>query len=52
MGIRRDEWLGVVRWLNLIVGFFNIYLYINGIGHHLLAIGMINIAIWVFTRRR
>ncbi len=29
----------------------NLYLYVYGGGYHLLALGTINIAVWVFTRR-
>tara|TARA_Y100000310_G_scaffold332840_1_gene409193 strand:- start:1176 stop:1337 length:162 start_codon:yes stop_codon:yes gene_type:complete len=51
MEIKRDEWLGFVRWTNFIVGFTNLYLFMAGAGYHLLAIATINIAVWVFTRR-
>ena len=51
MEINRDEWFGFIRWLNFIVGFMSIYLYINGGGYYLLALGMLNIAVWIFTRR-
>ena len=51
MEINRDEWFGFIRWVNFIVGFMNIYLYINGGGYHFLALGILNIAVWVFTRR-
>tara|TARA_R100000808_G_scaffold12249_1_gene30674 strand:- start:322 stop:477 length:156 start_codon:yes stop_codon:yes gene_type:complete len=51
MEIKRDEWFNSIRWFNLIVGFMNLYLYVYGGGYHLLALGTINIAVWVFTRR-
>ena len=51
MAMRRDEYFGFIRWINLIVGLLNLYLYINGMGQHLLGLGIINLAIWIFTRR-
>ena len=52
MQVKRDEWYGFVRWLNLIVGLLGFYIYIIGGGHHLLSIGMVNLTVWVFTRRK
>ena len=52
MQVKRDEWYGFVRWLNLIVGLLVFYIYIIGGGHHLLSIGMVNLTVWVFTRRK
>lgn len=48
---RRDEFFGFVRWINLIIGLLNMYLFISGGGYHLLGIGALNIGVWVFTRR-
>ena len=48
---RRDEFVGFIRWINLIVGLFNLYLFIAGGGYHLLGIGALNMTVWVFTRR-
>jgi hypothetical protein len=50
MEIKRDEMFQAARWLNLIVGLMNIYLYGQGGGYHLLGIGMLNIGVWAFTR--
>lgn len=47
----RDELLGFIRWINLIVGLLNLYLFTGGMGYHLLGIGALNVAVWVFTRR-
>ena len=52
MEINRDEWFGFIRWLNFMIGFMNIYFFINSGGYPLLALGMLNIAVWVFTRRQ
>ena len=38
------------RWINLVVGFMNLYLYSAGGGYHLFGIGAINIGVWVFSR--
>ena len=51
MEIKRDEMFQFVRWLNLIVGVFNLYLFQIGGGYHLLAISLLNIALWAFTRK-
>ena len=40
-----------VRWLNLGIGLFNLYLFNAGGGLFLLGIGALNIAVWVFTRK-
>ena len=50
MGLKRDEMFQATRWLNLAVGLFNFYLYTYGGGYHLLGLGMINIAVWSFSR--
>ena len=50
MEIKRDEMFQAARWLNLLVGLMNIYLYSLGGGYHLLGIGMLNIGVWAFTR--
>ena len=41
----------LVVWINLIIGFYNLYLW--GVGHNLynLIIGALNIGVWVFYRR-
>ena len=49
--MKRDEFFQFVRWFNLLIGIFNLYLYILGGGYHLLGLGFINTAIWAFTRK-
>ena len=49
--LRKDELFQAIRWFNLIIGVMNLYLYGQGGGYHLLGIGIINIGVWVFTRR-
>ena len=49
--MRRDELFQAVRWFSLIIGFMTLYLYSIGGGYHLLSIGIINVGVWVFTRR-
>ena len=50
MEIKRDEMFQAARWLNLMVGILNIYLYTHGGGYHLLGIAMLNVGVWAFTR--
>tara|TARA_Y100001951_G_C11036327_1_gene127742 strand:- start:73 stop:237 length:165 start_codon:yes stop_codon:yes gene_type:complete len=50
METERNEMFQATRWLNLLVGLLNVYLYGNGAGYHLLGIGMLNIAVWAFSR--
>ena len=50
MEIKRDDMFQAARWLNLIVGIMNIYLYSLGGGYHLLEIAMLNVGAWAFTR--
>ncbi len=39
-----------VLWINLLIGFYNIYLYTNSDWWFNLIIGSLNIAVWVFNR--
>ena len=50
MGLKKDEVFHATRWINLLVGLLNIYLYTMGGGYHLLGIAMLNIGVWSFTR--
>ena len=38
-------------WLNLIIGFYNIYLYAQGDCWFNLLVGALNIGVWVFFRK-
>ena len=49
--MKRDEWFQCVRWFNLVVGFYNLYYYVNYGNWALLCMGGLNIAAWVFTRK-
>ena len=51
MDIKRDEVFHFVRWLNLLIGLFNIYLFNMGGGYHFLALSFLNTAVWAFTRK-
>ena len=51
MEIKRDELFHFVRWLNLLIGVLNLYLWQMGGGYHLLALGVLNVAVWTFTRK-
>tara|TARA_Y100000296_G_C4948444_1_gene145030 strand:- start:42 stop:200 length:159 start_codon:yes stop_codon:yes gene_type:complete len=48
--MKKDEMFQAIRWINLLVGLLNIYLYSLGGGYHLLGIAMLNVAAWSFTR--
>ena len=48
--MKRDELINIVRIVNLIVGFLNIYLFTAGAGYALLGIGMLNVGAWAMTR--
>ena len=51
MEIKRDELFHFVRWLNLLIGALNLYLWQMGGGHHLLTLSLLNASIWAFTRK-
>lgn len=52
MEIKRDELFHFVRWINLIIGLMNLYLWSVGGGYHLLGIGVLNVIVWAFTRKQ
>ena len=49
--MKRDEWFQIVRLFNLVVGLYNLYYYVNFGSWALLALGGLNIAAFVFTRK-
>ena len=51
MEIKRDELFHFIRWSNLLIGILNMYWFSFGGGYHLLAMGILNIAVWAFTRK-
>ncbi len=46
----KKELFPYVLWLNLILGFWNLYLYTDGGGLFNLIVGSLNIGVWVFNR--
>ena len=50
-GLKKDEMFQFARWLNLCVGFMNLYYFSMGGGYHLFGIGALNIGAWVFSRQ-
>ena len=38
------------RWFILLIGLYNISMYVAGGGYYLLGIGAINVGVWVFSR--
>ena len=47
----KREMLPYALWLNLFIGFYNLYLYTNSSWWFNLIIGSLNIGVWVFNRR-
>ena len=48
--INKGEMFQFARWFNLLIGFYNLFLYSIGGGYFLLGIGALNIGVWVFSR--
>jgi hypothetical protein len=48
--IKKGELFQFARWFNLLIGFYNLFLYVLGGSFFLLGLGAINVAVWVFTR--
>jgi hypothetical protein len=49
--IKRDELFHFIRWMNLIVGVFNLYIWNMGGGYHMLGLAFLNIVVWTLTRK-
>ena len=47
----KRERLRATAWLNLIIGFYNLYLYSQGDWWFNLLVGSLNIGVWVFYRK-
>ena len=48
---QKRENIKAAAWLNLFIGFYNIYLYAQGDWWFNLLIGTLNIGVWVFFRK-
>ena len=48
---QKRENIRVAAWLNLFVGFHNMYLYAQGDWWFNLFVGSLNIGVWVFFRK-
>jgi len=48
----KKQWLKYVLWINLGFGLQNLYFYVNNDSLFNLAIGALNIGVWVFYRGR
>jgi hypothetical protein len=46
----REE-LKIIIWINLLIGLYNLYLYVNGGWLFNFIIGSLNIGVWVFFRK-
>ena len=46
----KKTYLKYILWINLAVGFQNLYFYVNNDSLFNFAIGVINIGVWVFYR--
>ena len=49
--MKRDEWFQLARWFNLVIGLYNLYYYVYFGNWALLALGGLNIAVFVFSRK-
>jgi hypothetical protein len=49
---KKGELFQFARWFNLMVGLYNLFLYVFGGNLFLLGLGAVNIAVWVFTRAK
>ena len=49
---KKKTYLKYILWLNLALGFHNLYMYVNNDSLFNLAIGALNIGVWVFFRGR
>ena len=50
--ISKQEKFQAVRWLNLVIGLWQLYYWVQGSPWYTLAIGCLNIAVWTFTRHK
>jgi len=48
----KKQWLKYVLWINLALGFQNLYFYVNNGSLFNFAIGALNIGVWVFYRSK
>tara|TARA_Y100001973_G_C5164768_1_gene315480 strand:+ start:61 stop:237 length:177 start_codon:yes stop_codon:yes gene_type:complete len=48
VGVKMD--INLIRWINLLIGFYNIYLWELGGWWFNFIIGALNIGVWVFWR--
>ena len=48
----KKTYLKFILWLNLALGFHNLYMYVNNDSLFNLAIGALNIGVWVFYRSK
>ena len=47
---QKKEMLPYALWFNLIIGFWNLYLFVDNYWWFNLVIGSLNIGVWVFNR--
>ena len=47
---QKKKMLPIVLWINLLIGFWNLYLYTNNGWYFNLIVGSLNIGVWVFNR--
>ena len=52
MTAKKKQWLKYVLWINLGFGLQNLYFYVNNDSLFNLAIGALNIGVWVFYRSK
>ena len=46
----RKETLEMAIWINLIIGVYNLFIFINADSYFHLILGILNVGVWVFNR--
>ena len=46
----RKETLEMAIWINLIIGIYNLFIFINVDSYFHLILGILNVGVWVFNR--
>ena len=52
MSNEKKQFLKYILWINLILGFQNLYFYVNNNSLFNLLVGALNIGVWVFFRKQ
>ena len=50
--MKKDETFQFIRWINLVLGAWNLYHYVVSGNTIVLSIGILNIGVWTLTRKK